>query len=464
MIKLGYKIDLGILKDHTKVSDLLSYDGPLLSHFANSKKEHFLYYLIDENLEFYQWLIIKTSIADFRTYLNGSISLKEIIEKCQSWFVADYYNNKGFQNLQLLLHFELIEDYLPEPDSYFTFGIPKIYEQYFSSTELNQNEYISLLKENAIFIKFSEATPTHRHLVSLESLAAYLNNIKKSYHSYLADSYRKNFLELYTDLNDVEKTINRMQDNLQLRLVDAKIASFGIGISVDSLPSTDLKTSILEWTREIINDYRNEVIELDYNNPEKVDWVLANYTPEARQSIFKPILDLYSDNNLNIYISGEGWTNQKIVKKLSKQFVRYVTEVPKLLQDTKTEKEFVTVAVEVDKGTELGSIPKSVFANQPLFEKRSNSIEISKTSLIYDKVQINFKPLLILNVEATTGKHIARSPQFDGEISGTDLGSLMREIHARILEAWRRTSESSRIKPSEEDKKLASLVESLINL
>ena len=45
--------------DLTKVSDLIEFDGPLLSHFINDKNEDFLFLWCDVDQAYNRWVIFK---------------------------------------------------------------------------------------------------------------------------------------------------------------------------------------------------------------------------------------------------------------------------------------------------------------------------------------------------------------------------------------------------------------------
>ena len=193
-----------------------------------------------------------------------------------------------FQELFLLRRGQLQDDYLPDEDSYFGFEIPKEYSDIFSRSELGVAHYLQVLKEKAFYLKFVEVEPTHKHILSIDNLTSVLAQIKRSYSSYVEDIFKKNFLNLYTNLSDLSKGIEKIKENLQLRVVDARIASFGIGLSVDTIMlSGDLKNEIREWSNTITSNYKDDVIDLDYENVDNVDFILKNYSAEARKKYFQ---------------------------------------------------------------------------------------------------------------------------------------------------------------------------------
>ena len=81
-----------------------------------------------------------------------------------------------------------------------------------------------------------------------------------------------------------------------------------------------------------------------------------------------------------------------VVKRPNKNVIRKIVEIqPTEEIDTlREDKEFVTITIEVDKGKELDKIPKKL-VSQPLFEHRSDTVEITKTRIEFEGATIYFK-------------------------------------------------------------------------
>jgi len=440
MEDLGHKISSSVLSGHKKIADLISYEGPVLSHFRNEGNEDFIYYWIDQNDKLYRWLVFKITFSEIMHYLSSSISLRELIldEKIQYYFVADNNSaNSNFENVFLLEKTELDHEYLPDVESYYHFDMPNVYQSLITTSELTQIEYLQILKENAIFIKFSDKNAVHKHILSIDDVASYLDKIKKSYNSYVEESFKKNFLSLFTNLADLNKAIDKLVGSLQLRVVDAKIASFGIGLSADIIMiDNDINKEVRSWTKTITSDYNSEVLELDYYDDDQVNYILKNYSPESRKNIFKPILDIYSNPEVEVSLSERSLNTVKKIKTPSKKIVKRLTDVPLLTKQEPKEKEFVTIAVEVDKGTDLSKVPRKVFSSQPLFEKRSDSIDLTKPTLVFENITITFKSPLLLRVDVKNGVHTVTSTQLSLAAEREDLSDAINVLSGMIYSYW----------------------------
>ena len=57
----------GILR---KISDLISFEGPILSHFQDDKQNDFLFYWVDYEQSFNKWLVFEVKKEYIYSYLK----------------------------------------------------------------------------------------------------------------------------------------------------------------------------------------------------------------------------------------------------------------------------------------------------------------------------------------------------------------------------------------------------------
>ncbi|RFM31232.1 DUF6575 domain-containing protein [Chitinophaga silvisoli] len=106
-----------------KVSDLIYYEGPLLSHFKNKYGDNYLFYWVDNNDNFNRWLVFRVYERFINSYIERSITLKELILSTLDEFLysIDIDNNLDYKNIQLVKINDLPASYLPKPDSKYNF-------------------------------------------------------------------------------------------------------------------------------------------------------------------------------------------------------------------------------------------------------------------------------------------------------------------------------------------------------
>lgn len=119
--KLGFKpLHLG---------DLLSHEGPLLSHFIdeNNPHEHYLYKWVDSDDVCNRWLIAKLSEETFKDFFNKKVNLRQIITQNAFVYLLDLDNDLKEQAILILNVNNLPEAYLPTQNAFFN---EKQYESY----------------------------------------------------------------------------------------------------------------------------------------------------------------------------------------------------------------------------------------------------------------------------------------------------------------------------------------------
>ena len=117
-------IPIETLPKLSKVRDLIYFDGPLLSHYQSENGENFLFYWIDSDETNNRWLIFRMSLSNIYKYVEKHISLHDIFTKNDNEIIykVDIDNDLRYTNLSLVKIQELPLIYLPDPDSYYSFG------------------------------------------------------------------------------------------------------------------------------------------------------------------------------------------------------------------------------------------------------------------------------------------------------------------------------------------------------
>jgi hypothetical protein len=104
-----------------KVYDLSYYDGPLVSHFVDSKKENVIFHWIDVDHNSNRWLTYSVYDQDLLLFLKGELSYLNLIKRCfDIWRIIDIGDNLTINNAFRIVRFEQIpKEYLPEKEAYF---------------------------------------------------------------------------------------------------------------------------------------------------------------------------------------------------------------------------------------------------------------------------------------------------------------------------------------------------------
>jgi len=119
----GYKIEYDFSR-FRKISDLIYFDGPLLSHYVSSKGEDYLFYWVDCDDADNRWLVLRLSLASLQKYIGKEITLRELIGSPNDGYLytVDVDNDLRYHNVKLIQPSSLPENYLPAADSYYEFS------------------------------------------------------------------------------------------------------------------------------------------------------------------------------------------------------------------------------------------------------------------------------------------------------------------------------------------------------
>ncbi len=153
-IKNGIPI-IEFQKEFIKVSDLIYFEGPLLSHFQTPSNDHFLFYWVDVDDKYNRWLVFRVGMERLQSYVNGGMSLFNLISKPEDGFVykIDINNDLEYNNPMIVFVSDLPENYLPNKGVLYTFTP--------TNSELNLSIYSRKYNSGILqaYLKNSAKTP-----------------------------------------------------------------------------------------------------------------------------------------------------------------------------------------------------------------------------------------------------------------------------------------------------------------
>ena len=141
-----YKNTLKLPNDLVKISDLLEFEGPILSHFTDSAGKNYLFYWVDYDAEVNRWLVWEVSTKQMAEYLKGLVSLKNLLEKNNktALFIVDIDAECHYKNVVTLGLNHIPTPYVPEDTSFFTFDIPEHYKTLIEAHKTDRKTYAEL--------------------------------------------------------------------------------------------------------------------------------------------------------------------------------------------------------------------------------------------------------------------------------------------------------------------------------
>lgn len=119
----GTSLDVLPLQGLIKVSDLIFYDGPLLSHYKSHNEENYLFYWVDSDELYNRWLLVRVTIERLQAYMHKLIPLYDLIKQPADGFLykLDISQNLNYENIIFLVPANIPSDYLPSKSSTYVF-------------------------------------------------------------------------------------------------------------------------------------------------------------------------------------------------------------------------------------------------------------------------------------------------------------------------------------------------------
>lgn len=328
----GHNIDNLPFEGLRKVSNLIEFDGPLLSHYKDKFDNSILFYWVDNNSEFNRWVVWQVKEDNLIFYLSGSVPLSGIFPENNNFvYVVDIDRLIQYKNIVNLYVTDLPFNYKPEADSYFKFELPEIYEE--------KTKAINYLKEwelSGLYFNVQPASNRYGSTVGIKDVWQVLQNICKSFSEYVGYNVRKILTEMKVNDKTILDTVKSLSSATRLRLIHLDFKSFHAGIAAENIKidSGDNKDILEGFTGEVLKSFQNEVLNNDFSSPEAIDLLVKKYQEEeSRRKIFNPIIEIINNSEITLNITDYS-------KEFDKSYKRVPTsEKVRLLPETKKPQE-----------------------------------------------------------------------------------------------------------------------------
>lgn len=373
-MKTNSYFDLSIFQ---RVEDIIYLDEPILTHLRLNKKDYFLY-LVDNLDESDIFILFEIDEDDIFKYLTKGISLREIILNNNILLLLERDFEGKTISSQSVLSSNILEDYLPDSDSFLEYEPLKESYYYDKIDEYNRKLYLYDLRKNAFYLKFSTNDRKYGDTIGLRELTnTLLKNLSTSFRNFVTIDFEKKFNNIIPEDSKRNSILKSVFADTDLRMVDLKYGSFEIGLSTDKLMKSNIEfKEVREWADNVGDNYKKIVLD-DNIDKNELTTILNTYTDEERNKIFEPVLKIVDNQNYELKIKGsigENYSTLGIKKKdISSQIVNKV----KMKDDLVTQKhlELITVTTIIDKN----SNKKTINLDNTLF----SSVESIKYELSY---------------------------------------------------------------------------------
>lgn len=162
------------------------------------------------------------------------------------------------------------------------------------------------------------------------TIAKVLGDVVSSYEQFLLAEFLRNpgFKSAYEANPQV---FDAIKQSLALRAVNLSFASCDVSLApapqAQELELFD--NQVRTWEREVFPVYRDEIVNVDYNDVVVAQRVLERYTVEQRAGIFRPLMAMIGDGSKYTVNVGQGLRATRRLRKPNKELLRVYA--PKIL-------------------------------------------------------------------------------------------------------------------------------------
>lgn len=346
------------ISDFNKIEDIIFFDEPILSHYKKENKDYLLYLI--ENLDNSDlFLLLDTNENSIVKYLNGDISLLELIKSNKNYC---FYIEQDFddQNLDFVISETkyISKEHLPSDKSFLNY-IPLESSYYYNLIEkYKQEKYLRGLRDSAFYVKFTAKEKKYHNTFSLSELSdSLLKNLKGSFNDFAKIDFKHNFESKFTEEKDYRSAYKSAFPKAELRAVDFAFSSFEIGFAVDNIMNSNVEDlEIRKWTKSVGYKFKEIALNECYSE-EKITEINKEYNDDERKKIFNPILKITENPNFDFSIKNTSQSSYNRINHITNKFREKVLPIIKIEVETKLEDiEIVNVLAVINKNNKTTTI------------------------------------------------------------------------------------------------------------
>jgi len=339
----GYNIPFDF-DGFVQMSDLIYYDGPLLSHFVSKTGKDYLFYWVDIDEKFNRWMFFRVTPTVIQSYLDKKLSLREIICGLEEGFVSfvEIDDEANFLNTKIVKISSIPEEYLPSSQSYYCF------EKY----DYNCLDSVSKELKSGVLELHIEGNGVGYGSISLRKLSKILPQFE-AMRKDLAAGFNKRCLENFSKKTNGETKKSRFYSLKQYTDFDVHYMMAGSARLILKPKSKYIASCISDDERDLFAREFIKVINSGFNS-EEVNNVSKIYGENLIQK-YSEFVDLLNEEQLGVKFT---WCNAFLNKTYSSKidkgqvsFVRSVLQSFVLNDDSDEEEEGFFTSLNVKTGS-----------------------------------------------------------------------------------------------------------------
>lgn len=312
----GYNIPFDF-DGFVQMSDLIYYDGPLLSHFVSKTGKDYLFYWVDIDEKFNRWMFFRVTPTVIQSYLDKKLSLREIICGLEEGFVSfvEIDDEANFLNTKIVKISSIPEEYLPSSQSYYSF------EKY----DYNCLDSVSKELKSGVLELHIEGNGVGYGSISLRKLSKILPQFE-AMRKDLAAGFNKRCLENFSKKTNGETKKSRFYSLKQYTDFDVHYMMAGSARLILKPKSKYIASCISDDERDLFAREFIKVINSGFNS-EEVNNVSKIYGENLIQK-YSEFVDLLNEEQLGVKFTWcNAFLNKTYSSKIDKGQVSFVRSV-----------------------------------------------------------------------------------------------------------------------------------------
>lgn len=280
--------------DLVKMSDLIFFDGPLLSHYVHKSGTNYLSYWVDCDDEYERWLVFNVGLTYLQRYVNGEISLLNLLKGIENGLinVVDVNTDGDIINNQLVEISNLPESYFPDEDS--------LFDQTFQK-DADTNVYSEINKSGILEFHFSGNQVKYGNM----PFEIYTNGLEKI--GEFTESFSNSFIKVkkesdsFKRLKGKEKNdyLNTLKQNTSFQYMYSLAGSVRVLLKPINLQTYFSESSADEYAQEFIRLLKSGT---NINDLEQLAMIYGNDVLDK----FSTLVEFLKKSKINLGVS---WNN-----------------------------------------------------------------------------------------------------------------------------------------------------------
>lgn len=279
------------LTEYAKVSDLIYYDGPLLSHFVNADGDNYLFLWVDTDDVVNRWIVLRVSLLSIQKYTKKKITLLELLHLSldRTILFIELDNDLVCVKAICTSCSYIPEEYLPAPDSYYSIKLYSEADNYLRLKQFGRSSLeIHLTGYNVGYgeMHYDDFVSANQRVYSL------WDRLSAKYYANLCEAYKANNSSLRVPQS-------KKDEFKQITQMDYSYAMAG-SVRIILTPRDKTEDVYPSGTDSFIQEFAN-VLECG-NNVDRIREYTDKYGPEVMYE-YKELVDMSCKKQLNIGVT-----------------------------------------------------------------------------------------------------------------------------------------------------------------